>query len=60
MHCKLDKRQIEDGRKRRERTQQHELTTSSPRMKGERREGEKKEVGHDLYMGLSCQPAWLD
>jgi hypothetical protein len=35
-------RQIEDGRKRRERTQQQKLTLISPRMKGDRREGGKR------------------
>ena len=40
--CKLDQRQIEDGRKRRERTLEHELTSTSPRVKGERKEGGKR------------------
>ena len=44
--CKLDQRQIEDGRKRRERS---EVTSSSSRMKGGRRKGEKWRWAAPLY-----------
>lgn len=47
--CKLDQREIEDGRKRRDQKQKH--SSSSARMR-EREEREEKEAGPCPFMGL--------